>query len=132
MNCVHETGPCESGNVFACQCGAVAHAVCSNCSRCITQTNFPKHFSSPTQYDVSCSLCRDVLCIDCANSLLDPNSRHCYKCRASENADYIDEMAIGWIVTYHCGYIDRRNSVQSNTFTHPSMFSTRADAIDEC
>lgn len=45
---------------------------------------------------------------------------------------YVDVATHAWIVNYHCGYIDRRGRVQSNTFTHPTLFTTRDAAMDEC
>ena len=122
------------GNVFACQCGAVAHAVCSHCSRLITAESFPAHFSGLTQYDVFCELCRDVFCVDCANTFLHMAmaSRRCYKCRAVDNAAYNDEAASAWVVTYQCGYMDRKGRTHSNVFIHPRLFPTRREAFEQC
>jgi len=120
------------GNVYACQCGAVAHAVCSHCSRLITAESFPAHFSGLTQYDVFCDLCHDVFCVDCANTFIHFASRRCFKCRAVDNAAYNDEAASAWVVTYQCGYMDRKGRTHSNVFIHPRLFQTRRDAFEQC
>jgi hypothetical protein len=81
---------------------------------------------------VFCGVCRDTLCVDCANTFLEPATRVCYKCRAVDNPAYNDEAASAWVVTYQCGYMDRKGRTHSNVFIHPSMFRTRREAFDQC
>lgn len=133
--CTHYIECANPLGVFRCECGSVYYTQCSRCSRIIKPTTNAALFESSYSYRLRCSMCFEIFCLDCANSLLlatGEESTHCYGCRAGGNLAHNDEAAAGFVVSYHCSYIDRNGRVCSYVSVHPKQFATRSEARQQC
>lgn len=133
--CTHHIEGANSAGVFRCECGSVYYTHCSRCLRVVKPDTNAALFESSYSYRLRCATCFEIFCLDCANCLLDASGGArllCFACRAGGQLAHNDEAASGFVISYHCSYIDRNGRVCSHVSMHPTLFATRDAARQAC